>query len=234
MIARTLTAAAALMLPIAAAAQTPNANWTGGYGGFVGTLGIMSADPADHWCYVACDSASMATWGGAAGVTLGYNMQQGNFVFGVEGDINAGKFDNYEFHEGSSYRSSMGAKWGAHGTLRGRAGLAVDNTMFFVTGGIAAVRASYRQDYVSAEFADNRGFMPLTKTQVGLAAGAGVEHAISPRMSVKLEYLYIGLPSVNGGNYYLDIDDPASIREDSRITYRSDAHLFRFGVNYRF
>src|SRR5437763_1286038 len=78
----------------------------------------------------AADNNPTKPSGFAGGVQAGYNWQQnGPWVFGIEGDIQASgaeqtfapwKFSNPWF-----------------GTLRGRAGYALNNVLFYGTGGLA-------------------------------------------------------------------------------------------------
>ena len=102
--------------------------------------------------------------GGFGGGQVGYNIQRGNLVFGVETDI-----------QGSSITAS-----GAHstldyfGTVRARAGYAFDRALVYGTGGYA-----YGGTHCSA---------CSSNTGDGWAAGGGVEYKINPSWSVKGEY----------------------------------------------
>ena len=117
--------------------------------------------------------------GFAGGVQAGYNWQQnGPWVFGIEGDIQASgaeqtfapwKFSNPWF-----------------GTLRGRAGYALNNVLFYGTGGLA--------------FGELRGEtfgMSESHTNPGWTVGAGAEMAFAPHWSAKIEYLYVDLANSN-------------------------------------
>ena len=71
---------------------------------------------------------------------LGYNWQQGSFVYGLEGDWSwIGARTSYLLPGinggGADLSSSFDLNWLA--TLRGRAGLALDATLVYVTGGAA-------------------------------------------------------------------------------------------------
>src|SRR3981189_118295 len=67
--------------------------------------------------------------GFAGGVEAGYNWQTGPWVFGIEGDIQAtGANDTFAPWKFSN-------PW--FGTVRGRAGYALNNILFFGTGGLA-------------------------------------------------------------------------------------------------
>ena len=84
-------------------------NWGGVY---VGANGGSAADPQD-W----------RSSGGFFGGQIGYNVQRGNIVFGVETDLQAPT----ESDTGGFY----------FGTVRGRVGYAIDRALVYGTGGFA-------------------------------------------------------------------------------------------------
>lgn len=206
----------------------PDADWSGAYVGLVGTAGMFANDMSDQWCVVACDAPDMASWGAGIGATAGWNRQVGAFVYGVEGDISWTNFENSmdTFYPG--YLAENRASWEWLATLRGRAGLASGNVLTYVTGGIAIAATDYSSIYLPGEYRDG-GFF-ASQTQVGLAAGAGVEVALSDRWSFKGEYLFVGFPDV-----VTDwTGDPRVTPGEDVMTYRSHAHMVRLGLNYRF
>ena len=137
----------------------------------------------------------------AGGIQGGYNYQTGQFVFGAETDLQLSAADDTF----AAWKFSN--PW--FGTLRGRAGVALNNVLLYGTGGLAYgdVRASVAG---AAE----------THTLVGWAAGLGIEVGITPNWSAKAEYLYVGL------------DDRGYTVVGTRNGL--DSNLLRFGVNYRF
>jgi outer membrane immunogenic protein len=112
--------------------------------------------------------------GFVGGAQAGYNFQNGPWVFGVEGDIQAaGADDTFAPWKFSN-------PW--FGTLRGRAGYAFSNVLFYGTAGLA--------------FGELRGQTfgwTESHTSVGWTIGAGAELGLAPNWSVKLEYLYVDL-----------------------------------------
>ncbi|MET4293607.1 outer membrane immunogenic protein [Bradyrhizobium sp. LB8.2] len=112
--------------------------------------------------------------GFVGGVQAGYNFQNGPWVFGVEGDIQAaGADDTFAPWKFSN-------PW--FGTLRGRAGYALSNVLVYGTAGLAfgELRA---QTFGWTE----------SHTSAGWTIGAGAEVGFAPNWSAKLEYLYIDL-----------------------------------------
>ena len=139
--------------------------------------------------------------GFVGGVQAGYNFQNGPWVFGVEGDIQAtGADDTFAPWKFSN-------PW--FGTLRGRAGYAFSNVLFYGTAGLA--------------FGELRGQTfgwTETHTTAGWTIGAGAEVGLASNWSVKLEYLYIDLST--------------SQFAITGVSNGYSASVVRAGVNYRF
>jgi outer membrane immunogenic protein len=149
--------------------------------------------------------------GFVGGVQAGYNFQTGPWVFGVEGDIQAaGADDTFAPWKFSN-------PW--FGTLRGRAGYAFSNVLFYGTAGLAfgELRA---QTFGWTE----------SHTSAGWTIGAGAEVGFAPNWSAKLEYLYMDLGSFSGGTYSLAPLSAIGIRTDT--DFRD--HILRAGINYSF
>jgi outer membrane immunogenic protein len=114
--------------------------------------------------------------GFAGGVQAGYNWQRGPWVFGVEGDIEAtGADDTFAPWKFSN-------PW--FGTLRGRAGYAISNVLFYGTGGLAF-----------GELTGQTFGLSESHTTAGWTAGLGAEVGLAPHWSAKIEYLYVDLSS---------------------------------------
>jgi outer membrane immunogenic protein len=145
---------------------SPVTNWSGFYIGAVGG-------------YASENSGSLGIKGGFGGGTLGYNWQFGQFVVGLEGD---GTFGDVSATAAASGVSAT-VKVDSFGTFRGRAGVAVDQVLFYGTAGLALADIKLSGTALGVTLSDN-------KTQTGWTAGAGVEWMFVPRWSLKAEYLY--------------------------------------------
>jgi outer membrane immunogenic protein len=135
------------------------------------------------------------------GIQAGYNFQNGPWVFGVEGDMQAaGADDTFAPWKFSN-------PW--FGTVRGRAGFAFSNVLFYGTAGLAfgELRA---QTFGWSE----------SHTTAGWTAGAGVEFGIAPNWSAKIEYLFVDLSS--------------SQFAITGVSNGYSASVVRAGVNYHF
>ncbi len=138
-------------------------SWTGPYLGL--NLGYQ-------WGYTTNNPTR--PWGFGGGLQGGYNWQAGQFVFGGEGDVQiSGADDTFAPWKFSN-------PW--FGTLRGRAGVALDNILLYGTAGLAL-----------GGMRGEAGGSSESKTHLGWAAGAGIEVGFAPNWSAKVEYLYIGL-----------------------------------------
>ncbi|HVV41827.1 MAG TPA: outer membrane protein [Nitrobacter sp.] len=108
------------------------------------------------------------------GAQAGYNWQNGQLVFGVEGDLQASSADDTF----APYKFSN--PW--FGTARGRVGYAFNNVLVYGTGGLA--------------FGELRGEtfgLSESHTNAGWTAGVGAEFGIYQNWTAKVEYLYVDL-----------------------------------------
>jgi len=184
-------------------------NWNGIYVGANGGYGWGKA----HVTNALADFTTNSQYGWLAGVTLGYNMQTGVWVWGLEGDI------DYAFIKGNaSNAATCGASscevkntWVA--TARGRVGYAMDRWMPYVTGGAA---------FSGAKMSTSTG--SNTKTTAGWTVGGGIEYGISRDWSVKAEYLYADLGKATCDAGVCGVE----------TTFRPRINMVRAGVNVRF
>lgn len=213
---------AAISSPALAAdiVQTPALSWSGFYVGANGGAGYLDETTTDYNGYINGGTGgdfSLTGTGGLIGATLGYNVQYGQAVFGVEADI--AKSSLSASRDWTGGLNTNQASWDWLGTLRARAGLAVGNALAYTTAGVAAVKTDYFYGAPSVS-----GFTASSNdVKWGFAAGAGVEYALDDNWSAKLEYLYVGLPTTKTTDGY-----------DGPIDFKSSANIARLGLNYRF
>ena len=181
-------------------------NWTGFYLGIVG---------GGAWE----DSNSPRMQGGFVGGTAGYNWQTGNVVFGIEADgswadVNASATGATVVPGFGVVTATASSKTDALGTVRGRIGYAVNNVLFYGTGGYAWIDNKITLSALGVSASDS-------KFHSGWTVGAGVEAFIAPQWSIKGEYLYRSL----GGETYFGGALPSGTL---------NFHTVQFGVNYHF
>jgi len=182
----------------AAAAPAPaykTVNWTGAEAGLNCGYEVGKASGSAKSAVGNLDGYSI-------GGTVGYNQQMDNFVVGVEGDLAKTNIDGAT--------STNSAKITSLGTVRARAGVAMDRALVYGTAG-------YAGGNMKVSTAAGSG----TKWENGYAVGAGLEYAFTNNISGKAEYLYTHL---NDKNYALT----------GVTTAGSNTSAIRSGVNYKF
>lgn len=208
-----------MYLPDASAVE----DWSGFYLGAVAGAGLFTSTMVDNDENISYGYSDLTDWGGSAGATAGYNAQFGAGVVGIEADINWSSFSN-SFYD--AYDTQHDRSWQWYSTIRARAGLAVDQALFYATAGLVIASLDFKGDYDPPNDCGDYSGYCLTGMQVGLAVGAGAEFMVSDNMSVKLEGLYLGLPTSYADDVY----------EDEPNNYQLASHVFvaRAGVNFHF
>lgn len=146
--------------------------WTGGYAGAFAGTGTFTFDAG----FGPTDFSSTS-----AGVFGGYNFQLPNgVVFGVDADVSkVNGSSGWDFDEDGSAKFAV--DWTAH--LRSRAGLAVEQALFYVAGGLALTSGTLTVSEGGDEASDSQ-------IHTGLSLGAGVEVAVTPNVLLRAEYLH--------------------------------------------
>jgi outer membrane immunogenic protein len=171
-------------------------SWTGAY---VGVMGGYSWGEFDNNAGISLEGD-----GYHLGAYAGYNHQlHSNFVLGIEADIAASGLEDTT--------AGVKAEQNYVGTVRGRAGYAMDNYLFFVTGGLA---------YNEVEVRGATGISD-DNMHLGYAVGTGVEALVTDSISARLEYQY-----TNFSDETYNIGAPVSAD--------LDAHTVRAGIGYKF
>jgi outer membrane immunogenic protein len=110
------------------------------------------------------------------------------------------------------------------GTVRGRLGYAATGWMIYGTGGFAYAQL---ETDASATAGALTASLSARETRTGWTAGGGIEVALAPAWSVKVEYLYLDLGD-RTRNWVLA--GLPTIADDTRLTMS----VVRAGVNFRF
>jgi outer membrane immunogenic protein len=179
-------------LPVKAAMPAPiAANWTGFYIGLHAGGAWQQTNMTNNEYGGQTATASSFIGGGQ----IGYNWQHGNFVYGVEADISGlskGFRQDVTTKTTTSTQLKSDIEWLS--TYRLRAGLAVGDTMAYMTGGLAV--GGVKNAFSPHGVAFNSGALKSdTKTRVGWAIGGGVEHMWTRNWTVGLEGLFVDLGS---------------------------------------
>jgi outer membrane immunogenic protein len=142
----------------------PVASWAGPYAGASLGYGFSGTTTPD--------TGDIKTKGFLGGVFAGYNLQNGLFVYGIEGDV------GYSGVKGDNGITET--KSGFEGSLRGRLGVAVTNDiLLYGTAGGAAERLKVSDPAGS----DSNALL-------GWTAGAGVDVKLTEQVFGRIEYRY--------------------------------------------
>jgi len=225
-------------------------SWTGFYVGANGGWGWGGSDDVDFFPattaanvfftgHAVPGSVPVSPSGGLAGAQIGYNWQwTRNWVFGVEGDFDWADIKG----KGSVSTTATGfvpftttaeQKLEDLSTIRARIGYAWDRALLYGTGGAAFGKTALNTSVVglAGGACGPAGLCAVNSTsqwKTGWTAGAGIEWAFAPSLSVKAEYLYHDLGSASH-----HANDPASpgIVFGSSADFRGS--VVRAGLNYR-
>ncbi len=214
-----IAVAALLVLPIAAqAADMPQPyvepayvapfSWTGFYVGVNGGYGWGTS----NWSGGA-GTFKVTPEGFVGGATIGFNLQTGLWVWGVEGDLDY--VDLYGASGAAAACVNCDVKDTWLGTLRGRIGYSFDRLLPYVTGGVA---------YGNLSTSTPGG--TVDRTKAGWTAGAGVEYTFAGAWSAKFEWLYVDLGSATCSY------STCVLPTDATVDFM--ANILRLGVNYHF
>jgi outer membrane immunogenic protein len=178
------------------------------------------------------------------GVQAGYNWQTGNFVSGLEADI-----------QGLSHSSGSGttsqtvvvvgvpvtatqtgtASLSYLGTVRGKLGIVANpNWLLYVTGGLAygGVKANDTLVQTGTNGFAGAGFGSLSTTRAGWVLGAGTEWMFAPKWSVKAEYLHYDLGNASFSSAPTSAFFLVPVFQNNVTSVHFQGDLVRAGLNY--
>jgi outer membrane immunogenic protein len=183
------------------------------------------------------------------GGQVGFNRQNGNWVWGLEGDIqwSGQKGDaiftcaptlacnNLTFGPGLNVpvTGSFEQKLSWFATLRGRLDVTVTPTVLaYVTGGLAIghIETEGVLTGFTAASAPTSAAFSYDKTKLGWTVGGGLEGRLSGNWTAKIEYIYADYGSVSGTGLLTTNVVPLRAEFDSQVT----DHVLRAGINYKF
>lgn len=191
-------------------------DWTGFYAG--GHVGYARGNASTTLSNATPASESAAFGSLYGGVQAGYNyLFSSRVLLGVEADMS---FPNYLSADNVAASRTTATTDVVHkidyiATLRGRLGYAFDRWLVYGTGGFAFTQARFEQTPGVIDDQDRR-----LQTRTGWTAGGGVETAIAPSWTARVEYLYS-----NFG--HIDVVFPSGTRYSSAF----DIHTVRLGLN---
>jgi outer membrane immunogenic protein len=235
------------MAPMAPVMSVPVFSWSGFYAGLhagyafgesdIRTRGNAANTIANVNALARPPSLSFDQDGFMGGAQIGYNMQFGMFVAGVEADISYTDLSTTQSYSSpvtfgaalAGTQSTFSQDLEYLGTVRARLGVAFDRTLVYVTGGLAYGDVSYDANFFNSagalQFAGRK-----SEVEVGYAVGAGVEYAFTNKLTLKAEYLYYDLGSRN-----VVVNAIPGVGLNSYTSrFETDGHIARVGLNFKF
>lgn len=183
--------------------SAPVSSWAGPYAGL--HLGYGFSGHADD----KTNGDNVGTKGWLGGAFGGFNMQNGQFVYGAEADV------NYSGVDGSNPAAGLAARSRFDGSIRGRAGVAVnDDILVYGTAGVAAERLRVTDTVVNQSD---------TNMLIGYTVGAGTDIKLTEDVFARAEYRYSDYGSKN-----FDLPGVGNPKIDS------SNHRVTFGVGMKF
>ncbi len=191
-------------LPYTTVAASPY-NWSGLY---------VGANFGGAWANGGLNVPGNNLYGGISeligGGQVGYNIQSGPLLFGIEGDFDWASFD----HPAIPFPTlgSVSEHWIS--TVAGRFGVANDRWLVFGKLGGGWVGSSATLNIPG-------GSWNGSSTNAGWLAGAGIEYGFKAHWTVKLEYDYFTQPN------WISATVPT-------VALNRDVQMIKAGINYKF
>jgi outer membrane immunogenic protein len=244
----------------------PVYNWTGFYVGVHGggawtrdkwgdpSSNCFSVTEFGGYAEIACanDQGSHNAKGALGGVQAGFNLQTGNFVFGIEGQFSFSSLKGDHSRsasavidrDGLSTLTGLSTRVRDLGTIAGRFGVvagASGAVLLFVKGGAAFADDKFTATVTgTCNVNDQCNINPdFTATwsgkqfRWGWMAGFGGEAKLTQNVSIKAEYNFLDL-----GRRDLtlvgEICSPVCVSSGRTFSIDQNIHLVKVGINYSF
>jgi outer membrane immunogenic protein len=176
------------------------------------------------------------------GAHAGYNLQLGNVVYGIEGDLSyfaqkASKTTTFIYPccttSTFTNKSSLSTNW--LGTLRPRIGYASGASLFYVTGGLAIIDQTSSFDF-SDTGAGAKANGSAKSTVYGMALGLGTEYAVNQHVLVRLEYMNVTMPTKTLTSTNLTTTTPIVSYPGNVFEHKTNmtSDILRGGASYKF
>jgi outer membrane immunogenic protein len=178
--------------------------------------------------------SSIGASGVIGGGQIGYNLQSGHVVYGVEVDLGGMDLSGSNTVQLQGGREPLSARYsissGFYGDFTGRLGFASGRALFYAKGGAAFLNADFNSHYTGrfAEFDFSN-----SDTLWGWTIGGGVEYKLSPSWSIKAEYQHFDFGDASFAN---EASKPtrwgccADLTSNAKVSPTADA--VTVGVNY--
>jgi outer membrane immunogenic protein len=209
----------------------PVFSWTGCYVGAHVGGGMMTSSNTE---------GGLNGKGAVAGGQGGCNYQDGNWVFGVEGEgfwsgirltNSSSGFPNLVNNNTlSSFNTTL--KNNDDFTIAARAGITLDRTLIYGKGGWAWGSLKNNNTNFCCGVGATTTSSNFGGTLDGFLVGAGIEHALTRNWTVKLEYDYIGFGSKEVP--FNQCNAAGTCGQTGTTSFSATKQIFKVGANYLF
>jgi outer membrane immunogenic protein len=194
-------------------------------------------------------SATANAAGFLGGLHLGYNLQSGNFVYGLEGDFSwvgstsatsngvfinqAGYTYSSRMHHGTTVSSS---KVSELATLRARFGLDFNGTLPYLTAGVAWGHIENSFTMSGAGYSGPTATATATQKSwvPGIVLGGGIEHKLTQNWTVRGEIMWVGFKDMSVGNPMFSTTYGGLTSTGAPVKFSNELTIGEIGLNYRF
>lgn len=185
--------------------------------------------------------------GYVAGGQLGWNLQKGMIVGGVEADYSATDFSQRLGRAGTTGAfSQISARYNYFATARGRLGVVLNDVLVYGTGGYATTQVRDRADFRLPN--GQPGFRAAHQYEPdGYVVGGGVEYALPANITTLLGGGFLNVSKVTLRGEYLHYDfNPKRVNVSSvgsgaagtggaySARFSNQADIVRTGLNFKF
>jgi outer membrane immunogenic protein len=202
--------------------------WNGFYAGLNAGYGWGQSNAA--FTSGASGALNLAAKGTFAGGQVGFNWQNGNMLFGVEGSLDASRLTQDGTGTSSPNLSHIDINVDQLAAIRARLGWVAQNDLLvYATAGAAFAHVNRNQIYdptFPGGGFDSLTTVPIANWHTGWTVGVGVEKAIGHNWTAGLEYDY----SQFGAKHYQSSWTPGGQGTDVGL----NLHTVKFSLNKHF
>lgn len=251
-----MTVACIGLVCLAGTARAADPDWTGFYTGLtVGTAmgkAEMSLNPTGRFNGpTASDITDGNFWRGTTdldsaaftgGLYGGYQVMRSRIVYGLEGEAGYLGLKDSSTRTAtvtattSVYRLDQKVETDFFASLRPRVGYLPEafsgSLLLFATGGVTLTHARVDQTFTQLNVTYQSKGLAEDKMLVGWTVGGGMEYALSKAWSLKAEYLYAELGTIEKNN----VPGTPAVNVDYRTNNKAEltTHILRIGTAWHF
>jgi outer membrane immunogenic protein len=204
----------------------PAFSWTGCYVGAHVGGGTM------HDTFTNFEGTTATGKGAIAGGQLGCNYQDGNWVFGIEGDGSWSGIKGSNYQTFSAFNSEgFSTKNKSDFSVAARAGITFDRTLVYGKAGWVWGQFDYYASSICCSSDSTLNTITGKSTLDGLLVGVGIEHALTRNWTIKLEYNYL---SFGSKQVAFTGCSPGFCSSAGNISESASKQIFKVGANYLF